>query len=723
MQKRFVAVLAVAAAAGVLFPFGLPKTAAAAGPTYASISIKPLPLEQPGTLSPTGTNTVTACVQPLDSSGHVVPGGEVLLSIDSGLFTVPSGTPGGSASAEGMGLTVTPTSFTVDASCSYQNNESSGTLMDAIPVTYTGPSPALSHGRDVIGAQMTAGSFSATTGLCSGPGVCSTATYAFSPVSDFVFSAVPIAATGSLGAGTATTVTVTAVDNSTPPQPVPGAFFQLSLSSTAGTGGTATANNSFSGNVHQHVNNMPSRVGADSFGQVVITYTTPTTLPSTGVVDTITAQDHPVAVHEESTTYTYSGSAPPPNIGPYTAVTPFRVCDTRPVSGSIHANQCNTGSTGAGQGPITQSATRVITIDGFGGVPGTGNNVTAVVLNVTSIAPSKNTFISLFPDGSTRSTSNLNPSAGTVIANLVEVGVSAAGKVDVFNDLGTVNVALDIEGYVSSSSPGLFNPVHPTRICDTRASGNGVPLTQCNGSGTRPVLPGSPLTFSVSASGSPVPGTGVSAVIFNLTAVSPTKSTFVTAYQSNVAPPNASNINVVALATMPNRVIVPVSPSGTVSILNSVGSVNVIVDIDGWFTDGTSHGSSDARFTALAPGRVCNTLDGNNSDAGCTKGFVASGHALNIDVAGIDGVPVETSGEPVAVVCNVTAFSASSATFITVYAGPAGAAVPGVSDLNVTAGTTTTNLVVATIGSDGTINLFNDLGNVNLIVDVLGYYS
>jgi hypothetical protein len=46
-----------------------------------------------------------------------------------------------------------------------------------------------------------------------------------------------------------------------------------------------------------------------------------------------------------------------------------------------------------------------------------------------------------------------------------------------------------------------------------------------------------------------------------------------------------------------------------------------------------------------------------------------------------------------------------------------------VSDLNVLRGVIATNLVVITVGSDGTINLFNDVGSLNLIVDILGYYS
>jgi hypothetical protein len=34
-----------------------------------------------------------------------------------------------------------------------------------------------------------------------------------------------------------------------------------------------------------------------------------------------------------------------------------------------------------------------------------------------------------------------------------------------------------------------------------------------------------------------------------------------------------------------------------------------------------------------------------------------------------------------------------------------------------------TNLVVVQVGSDGTINLYNAAGSVELIVDVFGYYS
>lgn len=449
-----------------------------------------------------------------------------------------------------------------------------------------------------------------------------------------------------------------------------------------------------------------------------------------GVIATMTAILFPFALPQPAAAATPSWARPAPRPhmdattsapapGSYTAVTPYRVCDTRPAGGAILMNQCNDGSTGAGRGALTKGATRVVTVDSFGGVPGSG--VTAVVVNVTAVVPTTNTFLTIFPDGVTNpKTSNLNPSAGTVLANLVEVGVSTAGKIDVFNDVGTVNVILDIEGYVAATSTGLYTPTTPLRICDTRAAVGGVSPNRCDTGGLSPIGPVSTLTFAVSGMGSPVPGSGVTAVVFNLTAISPTVATVLTAFAAATGRPNASNLNVPEYSTLPNRVIVPVTCGGgncSVSIWNSVGSVNIAVDIDGWFTTSTG-----TQFTPLAsPARICDTRNGPPT---CPTGPVVGGHALNIGVAGVDGLPDDTGGPGslVAIVANVTAI-ATSPTFVTVYPGPYSLNYPRASDLNADPTSTATNLVVVGVGSDGSVNLFNDLGSVNLIIDVLGYYA
>jgi hypothetical protein len=395
------------------------------------------------------------------------------------------------------------------------------------------------------------------------------------------------------------------------------------------------------------------------------------------------------------------------------------VCDTRPVAPGIATNQCNTGSP---SGPITNNATRAIKVTG-GVVPSTA---TAIVVNLTSIAPTARTYLAVYPTGGSQGTSNVNPLPGQVVATLVEVGIGTGGDITVYNNAGTINIAIDIEGYVDSTSTGLFTPTAPTRICDTRASGGGVSSNQCDNSspGQHPIGANGVLSFVVSGSGSPVPTTGVTAVVFNLTAIGPSVPTDLAAYPGNlVKHPLVSNVNLQPGQAVANRVIVPV-PSGcsgatcTVRLWNSAGTVNVAVDIDGWF--GTSSGS---QFTALAsPARICDTRSGGAAP-GCTTAFVAAGTPLHLTVAGVDGVPA-TGGanSPVAVVVNVTAVNATTGTFITVY--PGNLATPNASDLNVVNFNPVSNLVVVGVDpATGTINLANDAGNVDLIVDVFGYYS
>ncbi len=420
----------------------------------------------------------------------------------------------------------------------------------------------------------------------------------------------------------------------------------------------------------------------------------------------------PTAHTESATTAPVSGA--------YSPVTPYRVCDTRPAGNGVPVNQCNDDSTGAGRGPLTKGATRVITVDTFGGLPASG--VTAVVVNVTAVAPSLNTYLSIFPDGvANPGTSNLNPSAGTALANLVEVGVSTAGKIDVYNAVGTVNVVLDIEGYVSATSMGLYTSTTPLRICDTRPPGDGIIANRCDSGVPSPIGQDSVRTFAVSGMGSPVPTSGVSAVVFNLTAINPSVSTVLTAFAAGTGKPNASNLNLVAHSALPNRVIVPVTCTGgacSVSIWNGAGSVNIAVDLDGWFTTTTG-----TQFTPLAsPARICDTQGGTPS---CAKAKLGGGDVLNVEAAGVDGIPDDTGGPGslVAIVANVTAFNGTSPTFVTVYPGPDSPTHPGVSDLNPGINVAATNLVVVGVGSDGSVNLYNATGSVNLIVDVLGYYA
>ena len=50
---------------------------------------------------------------------------------------------------------------------------------------------------------------------------------------------------------------------------------------------------------------------------------------------------------------------------------------------------------------------------------------TAIVVNLTAIAPTARTLLAVYPTGGTRGISNVNPLPGQVVAVLVEVGIGS----------------------------------------------------------------------------------------------------------------------------------------------------------------------------------------------------------------------------------------------------------------------------------------------------------
>ena len=107
---------------------------------------------------------------------------------------------------------------------------------------------------------------------------------------------------------------------------------------------------------------------------------------------------------------------------------------------------------------------------------------------------------------------------------------------------------------------------------------------------------------------------GVTAVSMNVTIISPTAGSFLTVFPSDKVRPLAANLNWVAgQAPTPNAVTAAVSVDGKVSFYNLSGSVNVAVDVVGYYELSTSGpagppgapGAPGAPGSpALAPARV-----------------------------------------------------------------------------------------------------------------------
>ena len=193
--------------------------------------------------------------------------------------------------------------------------------------------------------------------------------------------------------------------------------------------------------------------------------------------------------------------------------------------------------------------------------------------------------------------------------------------------------------------------------------------------------------------------------ILNVTVTNTTSASFLTVWPHLAGRPTASNINWKAGLTIPNRVFVPVDASGMVDVYNAAGTVDVIVDVTGYFTDGSASGRF---FTPQNPVRILDTRPGSPVGPNGTN---------VLQVGAVAGVPRFAT----AVILNVTVTNTSASSFLTVY--PSTAARPLASDLNWTAGKTIPNLVVARLGDTGAISLYNAAGSTDVIVDLIGYFG
>ena len=390
----------------------------------------------------------------------------------------------------------------------------------------------------------------------------------------------------------------------------------------------------------------------------------------------------------------YYAPVPPPVPGPggaYHPLTPARILDTRATLGG------HLGALGAGQ-------TLTLQVANAGGAP---TGAYAAVMNVTVTNSSAASYLTAYPaDAAQPVASNLNWTAGATVATLVEVRLSAAGAVKIFNAAGQADVIADLAGWVSTptgtpGAAGLYTAMVPARLLDTR-------------NGTGALAGGTSVALQVTGRGN-IPANGVGAVVLNVTATNVTAATYITAWPDGTARPVASTFNPAAGQTLPNRVIVKVGTGGKIDLFNAAGRADLIADVSGWFSDG-SVAASGSTFVGLTPSRIVDTRNGSLGSA------LFPGQPVAVPVAGRGGVPAMSAPTPPkAVVINVTVTGGTAASYLTVW--PNGAPQPVASDLNWVAGQTIPNLVVVGLGSDGKIALYSPAGYVDVLIDVVGYYQ
>jgi hypothetical protein len=269
--------------------------------------------------------------------------------------------------------------------------------------------------------------------------------------------------------------------------------------------------------------------------------------------------------------------------GAFVAVSPQRVLDTRV-------------GLGARKGIVTGGHDVALKVLGSESV---GDSAGTVVLTVTATGSTGAGTVVVYPDGTAEpSTSNLNYSKGQTIANEVTALIGSDGKVDLHVAGGSTQLVVDVVGYYLRgvpSSPGTTTGIYPERLLDTRRGLGGTELGA-----------GKTLKWTVGGQG-PVPDSGVSATVANLTVTDGTRAGYLTVYPAGAPRPATSNLNFGAGQTIADTVVTSLGAGGVVDITNSsAGPVQLVGDIQAYV-----YSTSQARVADALPLPVDGSASGS----------------------------------------------------------------------------------------------------------------
>ncbi len=395
----------------------------------------------------------------------------------------------------------------------------------------------------------------------------------------------------------------------------------------------------------------------------------------------------------------------------YVALSPARLLDTRKGSQTVDGAGAGTGALGPGE-------TRVLQVSGRGGVPASG--VVAAALNVTAVDPAGAGYLTVWSGtGATPLASNLNLNPGRTIPNLVISQVDSGGHVSIYNGgRSATQIVVDVQGYLPDGTS--YVPMTPARLLETR---DDAPFSQTTVDGIDQGVGALSANgkFDLEIGGRAGVPAKIGAALLNVAAVAPQSAGYITAWPFAASQPLASNLNLNPALTVPNLVIAGVgSDTGNsmVSLYNgSKTGTHLIADMQGYFPVTSS-------YTALVPKRLLDTRTGQVSCDDLKPysgaGAIASGARLDLTVTGRCGGVIPAAGVG-AVVLNVTAVVPASAGYVTVW--PTGAAQPLASNLNLNPGMTIPNTVIAKVGAQGQVSIYNGgPAPLSVVVDAQGWF-
>jgi hypothetical protein len=396
---------------------------------------------------------------------------------------------------------------------------------------------------------------------------------------------------------------------------------------------------------------------------------------------------------------TFVHGPPQPASAYYHSLTPGRILDSRAAF--------QVGPYGTPWGPGT---VREVEVAGFSGVPA---DAVAVNLNVTVTGTTASSFLQIAPaqpGAETFEASSINWSAGASLANSVTVRVGDGQEVAIRNQSGSTHVIIDVVGYYDDDgSGGSFTSLTPKRLLDSRASASSVDDewdTKWGAGVSRAVT-----VAGVAGSGVPA---DADAVVLNVTATNPSAGSYLTVWPNGEPRPTASSVNFAAGKTVPNAVTAKVGTAGRVQIYNDKGTVDVIVDVVGYF----EQGEGDAFHPLADPVRIQDSRSGGfQVGPYSTPWGAGTSRTVLVEAEVPAAIPASATG----VLLNTTVTGTTAGSFLTIY--PNGDPKPNASSLNWASGQTVANAVTAKLGTDGRIRVDNQSGSTHVLMDVAGYYG
>lgn len=371
-------------------------------------------------------------------------------------------------------------------------------------------------------------------------------------------------------------------------------------------------------------------------------------------------------------------------------VTPFRAYDTG-------------DGTGAAAGDVFNGTTRLVDLD-----PPTG--VAAALVNLTYDRTYGPGFVRAWAARTQRpGTSALNADRpSTTVANSAVVALADDGTF-VLESSTTGRVVVDVMAWFvdtpGTSGDGRFVAVEPSRVVDTR-----LPAGEALDSGSPNPWTRTSRRIDVEVLSHPhVPDDGtVGAVVLSVGAISGgAPGGFVGGHPGGTAYTGTSNVNVLDGEVRANMMVIPLGGAAYVS-LETLNISDVVVDVLGYVTNDSAGSSTTGLYSTIAPTRSVDTrtplgLEGR-------LGRLDPREAMT---------PVATTGAS-AVVQNITVTRTSGPGWVAAHPAPA---VPDISSVNYEgAGQTRAALAFTTV-SDGDTTFFTSLVGVDLVVDVVGYFS